>query len=94
MTDNKMFPINLSCKEHYGFMSSKVSESEVWHLRYGHLNFDGLRLLASKNMGKGRPTIKDLDHVCKGCALGKQTRKSFPVGQSRRAEKNLEMVGR
>ncbi|GKD48851.1 retrovirus-related pol polyprotein from transposon TNT 1-94 [Tanacetum coccineum] len=82
-----------TCKEHYGLMSSsKNNNSKVWHLRYGHLNVKGLQLLSSENMVNSLPAIQDLDHVYEGCALGMQTRKPFPVGQSERAKKKLELV--
>ncbi|KAA0050875.1 putative leucine-rich repeat receptor-like protein kinase [Cucumis melo var. makuwa] len=45
----------------------------IWHLRFGHLNFDGLRLLARKNMVKGLPYIKHPDQLCEGCLHGKQS---------------------
>ncbi|KAA0032987.1 copia protein [Cucumis melo var. makuwa] len=57
----------------------------IWHLRFGHLNFDGLRLLARKNMVKGLPYVKLPDQLCEGCLHGKQSRKSFPQESSWRA---------
>ena len=32
-------------------------ESDVWHLRYGHLNIKGLQLLGNKEMVVGLPKI-------------------------------------
>ncbi|GKD81882.1 retrovirus-related pol polyprotein from transposon TNT 1-94, partial [Tanacetum coccineum] len=43
-------------------------------------------------MVKGLPVIKEREHTCEGCALGKQARKSFPVAQAKRAEEKLELV--
>nr|GEY43575.1 copia-type polyprotein [Tanacetum cinerariifolium] len=60
--------------------------------RYGHLNIKGLQLLKNKEMVSGLPTIKPLEHVCEGCVVGKQTRQSFPVGKSKRAEAILELI--
>lgn len=31
--------------------------SWLWHMRYGHLNFGGLKLLSSKGMVRGLPLI-------------------------------------
>ncbi|TYK18668.1 T26F17.17 [Cucumis melo var. makuwa] len=64
----------------------------IWHLRFGHLNFDGLRLLARKNMVKGLPYVKHPDQLCEGCLHGKQSRKSFPQESSSRARRPLELV--
>nr|GEY35158.1 retrovirus-related Pol polyprotein from transposon TNT 1-94 [Tanacetum cinerariifolium] len=92
-TTNNMFRVKFSSEEHYRLMSSSNdNDSKVWHLRYGQLNVKGLQLLASDNMVNGLPVIQDLDHVYEGCALGKQTRKPFPVGQSKRAKKKLELI--
>ncbi|KAA0037754.1 copia-type polyprotein [Cucumis melo var. makuwa] len=62
----------------------------IWHLRFGHLNFDGLRLLARKNMVKGLPYVKHPDQLCEGCLHGKQSRKSFPQESSSRARRPLD----
>ncbi|KAA0051915.1 Retrovirus-related Pol polyprotein from transposon TNT 1-94 [Cucumis melo var. makuwa] len=62
----------------------------IWHLRFGHLNFDGLRLLARKNMVKGLPYVKHPDQLCEGCFHGKQSRKSFPQESSSRARRSLD----
>ncbi|TYK22149.1 Retrovirus-related Pol polyprotein from transposon TNT 1-94 [Cucumis melo var. makuwa] len=62
----------------------------IWHLRFGHLNFDGLRLLARKNMVKGLPYVKLPDQLCEGCLHGKQSRKSFPQESSWRARRPLD----
>ncbi|GJU80786.1 retrovirus-related pol polyprotein from transposon TNT 1-94 [Tanacetum coccineum] len=50
------------------------------------------QLLVDKEMVKGLPIIKEREHTCEGCALGKQARKSFPVAQAKRAEEKLELV--
>lgn len=92
MTENRMFPIDFSCAEFYGMMSSNCVDTDIWHQRYGHLYVKGLQLLVNKEMVKGLPNIKDLTRVCEGCAFGKQTRRTFPVGQAKRAQERLELV--
>ncbi|GJV74108.1 retrovirus-related pol polyprotein from transposon TNT 1-94 [Tanacetum coccineum] len=92
MTENRMFPVDFSCDNIYGLMSSKEESTDVWHQRYGHLYVKGLQLLVNKEMVKGLPIIKEREHTCEGCALGKQARKSFPVAQAKRAEEKLELV--
>lgn len=70
---------------------AKVSGDKLWHLRYGHLNEKGLKLLVQKNMVVGLPKI--VSHgFCEGCVFGKQNRKSFSVDKSWRASKCLELV--
>ena len=72
--------------------ASVLNESWLWHKRFGHLNFQSLRLLYHKNMIHGLPTIEDRDGTCEGCALGKHHRQSFPKGVAWRAKKVLELV--
>ncbi|GJR05414.1 retrovirus-related pol polyprotein from transposon TNT 1-94 [Tanacetum coccineum] len=52
----------------------------------------GLQLLVNKEMVKGLPIIKEREHTCEGCPLGKQARKSFLVAQANRAKEKLELV--
>jgi len=63
----------------------------LWHLRYGHLNVNGLKLLVQKDMVIGLPKTNELD-LCEGCIYGKQTRKLFPVEKSWRTTTCLELV--
>lgn len=80
MTQNKMFPLDISNVGTALVVKGK-NETNLWHLRYGHLNVNGLKLLVQKDMVIGLPKINELD-LCEGCIYGKQTRKSFPVGKS------------
>lgn len=90
MTGNRMFPLDFSTDA--ALMSKNLEESELWHLRYGHLNYRGLQLLKSKEMVANLPSIASMKQVCEGCVLGKQTKISFPVGKSKRAADVLELV--
>ena len=58
--------------------------SKLWHLRYGHLGFDGLNLFSKKRMVDGLPSIVDSYDKCKTCILGKQRRLPFNFWNSRR----------
>ena len=64
----------------------------LWHFRFRHLNFGGLKLLHTKNMVKGFPLIDKPDKVCEGCIFGKQHRETFLVGKSYRACTPLEIM--
>ena len=51
-----------------------VNPCELWHRRFGHLNYRALPSLP--DMVSGMPLIKLIhDGVCKGCALGKNVKK-------------------
>lgn len=56
------------------------------------MNFNGLQLLAKKEMVTGLSWLKASDNFCEGCVLGKQHRDSFPVGKERKATEPLQLV--
>lgn len=91
MTKNQMFPLDLSTVGHFVLTARAEEDSTLWHLRYGHLHLKGLTLLRNKGMVTGLPEIRDIK-FCQGCAYGKQTRRSFPVGQAWRASECLELI--
>ena len=91
MTKNRMFPLNISSVKRQAFISKECSESDIWHLRYGHLHLNGLKSLKQKDMVMGLPSIDTLE-FCEGCILGKHSQKPFSVGKSWRASQCLELV--
>lgn len=48
-----------------------VDDSFLWHPRYGHLNYKGMRLLEEENMVKGLPNIYKIDKFFDGCIYEK-----------------------
>uniref|UniRef100_A0A803MMF5 ATP-dependent RNA helicase Ski2/MTR4 C-terminal domain-containing protein n=1 Tax=Chenopodium quinoa TaxID=63459 RepID=A0A803MMF5_CHEQI len=92
MAKNRMFPLQLNTKVQKCFYGVMENESWKWHKRFGHLHFNGLILLQSKNMVHGLPTIEDLKQVCEICTIGKQARLPFQKGLSWRAKAPLELV--
>jgi hypothetical protein len=63
-------------------MHTSESLCELWHRRIGHLHHRALPLL--RQMVIGLPDFS-LDHqgVCRGCALGKNVKASFPSSEIR-----------
>ena len=58
------------------FVHDSTNINELWHIRLTHLNYQALPTL--KNMVTGLPMLHvDHDGVCRGCALGKNTKGSF-----------------
>ncbi|XP_038685787.1 uncharacterized protein LOC119985569 [Tripterygium wilfordii] len=53
MTENKMFPLEVSSVQGQALVVGKENDSTLWHLRYGHLNINGLKLLSQKGMVLG-----------------------------------------
>ncbi|KAL8112746.1 hypothetical protein AgCh_020161 [Apium graveolens] len=92
MTQNRLFPINVSNDVLGNAMIANLkNESELWYLRYEHLNARSLKLLSKKQMVVGLPKIGELK-FCEGCVYKKQSKASFPGGKSWRASKCLELV--
>lgn len=55
---------------------------KLWHKRFGHLNCNALPNL--QKMVTGMPVFHfENDSVCKGCALGKNTKKVYPHSNKR-----------
>ncbi|RVW68890.1 Retrovirus-related Pol polyprotein from transposon TNT 1-94 [Vitis vinifera] len=90
MASNKLFPLKIDSVQ--SFLMAKVKDlSWLWHLRYGHLNFGGLKTLQQKHMVTGLPQISIPSQVCEECVVGKQHHSQFPQGKSRRAKNVLEL---
>ncbi|GAU31821.1 hypothetical protein TSUD_58220 [Trifolium subterraneum] len=70
----------------------QMDNNELWHCRYGHLNFKGLNTLVKKDMVKGLPQLQDMEDTCVGCLTGKQHREAIPKSSNWRATKPLELV--
>ena len=70
MTANRLFPMKLGDKEANILTNMVVNDmSWMWHLRFGHLNFNNLKL--SHELVHGLPLIEDPKFVCDACVLGK-----------------------
>ena len=64
--------------------------NEVWHRRLGHLNFKALSTM--EKMVTSLPKLKrDHSSICKGCALGKNTKNPFQTS-TRKSNNVLELV--
>ena len=63
-----------------------VEPNELWHRRLAHVHYKALPL--ARKTVEGLPEIQAKhDGVCKGCAKGKNTKKTFP--SSERKEKGI-----
>ena len=57
-----------------------VDESWLWNRSLGHLSFDNLAKIRTKELVSDLPkNVVPLNSVCKHCQLGKQTRVSFKI---------------
>ena len=90
---NRTFKVNVKTADSECLSATSVEkDSELWHRRFGHLNFRSLGHLKSKNLVHGIPTIKKPEKSCKVCMEGKQPRLSFASGVAPRAKHALGVV--
>ncbi|KAL4377055.1 hypothetical protein GQ457_02G041490 [Hibiscus cannabinus] len=92
MMRNRLFTIDIESGEVKCMKTAIKDDSWLWHLRYGHLGFSGLKLLSKEKMVNGLPEINPPNQLCEACIKGKQHRQSFEVGKSWRTRKPLEIV--
>ena len=71
MAKNMMFPLTILHDTPKCLNSILNDKDWLWHLRYGHLNFESLKLLSRNKMVKGLPHIQHPNEVCENCVLGK-----------------------
>eukprot|EP00253_Pinus_taeda_P011167 PITA_11167 len=80
--------------QHFSYIShheeGTLPSSLLWHARFGHLNYESLRLL-KKNGVAGLPTIPRKLKQCDACILGKYSKQCFHDSHSR-AHRKLELI--
>lgn len=97
MKGNRMFYLTASTAPNKNAMclqAETVSEkdTQLWHCRFGHLNYKGLNTLSGKKMVIGLPSLKSPKNICTTCLIGKQNREVIPKKSSWRASKKLQLV--
>jgi len=75
-----------ACAQHfsynYHYEEGTLPLSLLWHARFGHLNYDNLRLLNQNGVAR-LPTIPRKLKQCDACILGKHSKQSFHDSHSR-----------
>lgn len=87
-----LYKLDVMKNRHQALASTRMSNIDLWHQRYGHLNHNDLMLLQNKLMVEGLPDIKGEHFECEGCALGKQHREEFPMNENRIRCEILELM--
>jgi len=78
MSSNNIFSFNMKSLHNVVMRNEHVDKSHLWHLRYGHLNYNGLQLLKHKNLVSGLPSIHNQAGICEGCVCEKMHHFPFP----------------
>lgn len=91
MSTNRMFvmlalvmPQVITC-----FQTVTEDNSYLWHCRFRHLSFKGLRTLMYKKMVRGLPILQASSKVCLHCMVGKEHREVIPKMSLWRASQRL-----
>lgn len=79
MLANRMFAFlaTMMPKAPTCFKTASEDETHLWHCRYDHLNFKGLRTLHYKKIVRGLPEMTAPRKLCKESIVGKQHRESI-----------------
>lgn len=92
MSANRMFAIAASVISLASFQATCEDTTHLWHCRYGHLSFKGLKLISQKQMVRGQPSLKDPSKICTDCLVRKHHREAFAKKSPWRASKRLELI--
>ena len=96
MSANRMFILMSQAPSQiqYGqcFQTRGQDLSHLWHQRYGHLSYKGLRTLLHKNMVRGLPQFSTSNMTCTDCINEKQHCDPIPKTSTWRATQKLELI--
>nr|GEW06342.1 ribonuclease H-like domain-containing protein [Tanacetum cinerariifolium] len=77
------------------FAKATLDESNLWHIRLGHINFKTMNKLVKDNLVRGLPSkVSENNHTCVACKKDKQHRascKSKPVSSVSQPLQRLHM---
>ncbi|GJR90793.1 putative ribonuclease H-like domain-containing protein [Tanacetum coccineum] len=75
------------------FAKVTIDESNLWHRRFGHINFKNMNKLVRGNLVRGLPSkIFENDHSCVACQKGKQHKASCKAKLLNSISKPLHML--
>ncbi|GJT74628.1 putative ribonuclease H-like domain-containing protein [Tanacetum coccineum] len=75
------------------FAKATIDESNLWHMRLGHINFKNMNKLVRENLVRGLPSkIIENDHSCDACQKGKQHKVSYKAKLVNSISKPLHML--
>ena len=79
MSSNRLFPLKITSVQ--SCLVAEVKDSSwLWHFRYGHLSFGGMKTLQQKNMVTGLLRLVFLPKFVKNVLLANNIIPNFPKG--------------
>ena len=92
MSSNRMYIICAPVIIPMCLKVSGVSQTHLWHNRYGHLSYKGLNTLVKREMVRGLPDLKEVTDTCSDCMMGKEHREAIQKKAKWRATMKLELI--
>ena len=94
MSANRMFMLHatIAPKTSNCFQTIIEDNTHLWHCRYEHLSYKGLRILQHKQMVRGLPQLKDSSKICIDCMMGKQHREAISKRSLWRSSQRLQLI--
>lgn len=89
---NRLYKILMETSKPMCMFSKLEENSQLWHSRLGHVNYQAMMLMSKQEMVYGFPKIAQPKEVCSGCLMSKQVRQSFPSQSNFRAQEALELI--
>nr|GEW82720.1 ribonuclease H-like domain-containing protein [Tanacetum cinerariifolium] len=75
------------------FAKASIDESNLWHMRLGHVNFKTMNKLVKGNLVSGLPLkIFNNDHSCFACQKGKQHKATYKAKLENSISQPLQML--
>lgn len=89
---NRLYKVYMGITRTPCLLLANEDESNKWHARLGHVNFETIRSMIQKEIILGIPRLNIEREVCSSCLLGKQAQQAFPEATMYRATKTLELL--
>ncbi|GBO22724.1 Retrovirus-related Pol polyprotein from transposon TNT 1-94 [Araneus ventricosus] len=91
-----MFIVNLTPRksesEDEACFQTNANTYEIWHRRLGHVNFEYLKSMLSKQMVRGLEKLEGKIEICDSCIKGKMTRRPYENSYSETTKDPLEHI--
>ncbi|EOY09431.1 Uncharacterized protein TCM_024849 [Theobroma cacao] len=88
---NNCYPLNLASIAHMA-LYNELDMSEIWHRKFGHVNYSFLSFMSLENLVEGLLGITKPNKLCSACQFEKQSRKPFPKVSRWKSTRKLELV--
>ena len=91
LTNSNLYVINT--EPDFANVASSKASLEVWHCRFGHINYEYVNELSQKKMVVGMNCSKeDTSQQCEACAKAKMHRVPVPKASRNRSSRPLQLV--